>query len=353
VRHSRPLTFAVCATHAQIWYFNPASELMRGMEAEEEFYSKLCLTTTICVFARKESIDCDNMLVVDRGLISRSGRIGMTVVGEDMIITEQHLRDMASATALTSLVQVYQITKADLDELLRFYPRAARLVRKAAVRITFQRTVLKTAEFVKMNQEGTGSFMKRYTSMFDAFRDWHASHGRRILAPNEVRSGVEKRVHELDVKLESLSSSVNARFDELLAAVGNAKRLGAAAKKGVKGGKGSPSKSAPPPLPRSKPPPVPPRAPSVPLPVTAPAPGQSSAFFDQPSPPMVLSQIEDPQAAFDNRGARAPTPPPIIPADRFAEILLLPGSGQVTLSSDLRQAPAEDIVEPVEDDMEC
>ena len=196
------------------------------------------------VYARKEDISCEHLLIVDRGLIARNGNIGMTVVGEDMIVAQRFMRDQTTATALTSLVKCSRIARGDLDDLLPLFPMARKCIRKAAIVITFRNSILKASKFAK--QQRQESFAKKlpFSSLFEAFQKF-AQTAQEDVHSFEIKTPVEKRMSEIDSKVNELHRTVNSRFDELIASLGAGKKLSAANRKLAKA-----NKSVPPPLPR-------------------------------------------------------------------------------------------------------
>ena len=83
------------------------------------------------------------LTVVDRGVIAKRGMIGRSgaVFGTDVILSNKYLRDMGDAVALT-FVQTTSLTQGDIFELLPEYPNAMIIVRHAALRLAFTRSVV-------------------------------------------------------------------------------------------------------------------------------------------------------------------------------------------------------------------
>ena len=119
-----------------------------------------------------------------------------------------------------------------------------------------------------------------FTSLWDAFEAWNETRGKSGKVHTfEIKSVVEKRIDDVEEKVEELSTNLNARFDELLSSLKEGKKLranggtklsratvAAAATAGD-----SAKKSVPPPLPRgsgSAPPPLPPGTLGQQLPVS-------------------------------------------------------------------------------------
>lgn len=205
---------------SQVWFFNVESKLVGQAElaqdVEADFFSKLALAAQVVVFARKEDISCEHLAIVTRGLIARNGVIGQKCIGEDMIVSDQSIRDMSSATALTSLVQVSRVNRDDLIDLLPLFPCARKCIRKAAIRITFQMTIVRMASFAKEGQSQRGG---RGLSLFEVFKNFR-QHGDRDRTLNfEGRTKMERRVDQLEEKLDGLSTSIDDKFGALMAAV--------------------------------------------------------------------------------------------------------------------------------------
>ena len=74
-------------------------------EIEPEFLSIASLKMTTSVYCPREPVPTIHLGVVIRGLVSRSGRIGVACLGADMLLNEVALRDLDPAMALT-LVQL-------------------------------------------------------------------------------------------------------------------------------------------------------------------------------------------------------------------------------------------------------
>ena len=67
------------------------------------------------------------------------------VAGKDIILSNDSLRDIGDAIALT-FVQTISLTQKDIFELLPDYPMAYHIVRKAALRMALIRALVKAAQ---------------------------------------------------------------------------------------------------------------------------------------------------------------------------------------------------------------
>ena len=119
-------------------------------EIHSDFLSLAALSLTPAFHCPREEIPSTSLCVVERGLVARDGRCGVTVFGEDMILDAVPLRDPAPAFALT-LVQLQCLSRQSLDGLLSQPPFASAraVVRKARIKLTMCRVVLRVAEYAR------------------------------------------------------------------------------------------------------------------------------------------------------------------------------------------------------------
>eukprot|EP00966_Prymnesium_polylepis_P061623 1429923-Prymnesium_polylepis.1 len=119
-------------------------------DLEDDFLSKIALVITSDVFARHERIACTKLIVIERGITSKRGKISLmgSCYGEDMILNNPKLRDTAAATALT-FVQILLLERPELDELVAEYPIARQVIRRAAVMLAFKRAVIRVATVIR------------------------------------------------------------------------------------------------------------------------------------------------------------------------------------------------------------
>ena len=140
--------------------FQLASRRMRQVpyfahpDLEPEFLCHLATRFEIAVFSRRERIPCQNLFVIDRGIVAKNGRLGLSVrgcFGEDVIVSNDSLRDLGDAVAIT-FVQIIQLSRDDIYELLPDFPIAYAIVRRHAFRLAFARLIVKAAEHAKSGQ---------------------------------------------------------------------------------------------------------------------------------------------------------------------------------------------------------
>ena len=76
--------------------------------------SNLAIKCTIAVYSHLERVPCVRLVIVDRGIVAKRGRLGLagTSCGSDVILASINLRDIGDAIALT-FVQSTEITQAN------------------------------------------------------------------------------------------------------------------------------------------------------------------------------------------------------------------------------------------------
>ena len=116
-------------------------------DLEPEFLCNLTIRFKLAVYSRLERISTTHLFLVDRGVCAKKGKIALVgaCLGEDMIITNPHLRDVSDAIALT-FVQTVFLTREAIFELLPEFPRAYRVIRRAAYRFALRRFIVQAAE---------------------------------------------------------------------------------------------------------------------------------------------------------------------------------------------------------------
>ena len=89
----------------------------------------------------------ERLATVLRGIVSRQGRVMTpgTCWGEDFLLATDSLKDYRTCLSLT-YVELLSIGRDDFFALLDQFPDSAEVVRKAIVRMTFYRGVLKVAK---------------------------------------------------------------------------------------------------------------------------------------------------------------------------------------------------------------
>ena len=86
------------------------------------------------VYSRMERVPCVALFIVERGVVAKKGRLGMVgeCFGKDVILSNDNLRDIGDAIALT-FTQTVSVTQADIFRLLPDYPQAYHIVRSPAL----------------------------------------------------------------------------------------------------------------------------------------------------------------------------------------------------------------------------
>ena len=161
-------------------------------ELEPEFMSALAIRFKKFVYCRLEHLPCTSLFIVERGLVAKRGRLGLigSCFGKDVILSNDSLRDLGDAIALT-FVQTITLTQADIFELLPDYPLAYHVVRKAALRMALIRALCKAAKIVKrlLLTGADDASMQRSTSieLFDKALEQIGNDRLAEEAPSEVR----------------------------------------------------------------------------------------------------------------------------------------------------------------------
>ena len=134
-------------------------------DLEPEFMCNLAIKYRTCVYSRLERVPCSELFIVERGVVAKRGRLGLSgaCFGKDVILSNDNLRDMGDAIALT-FVQTIALTQRDIFELLPDYPKAFYTVRKAALRMALIRALCKAAQIVKQS-----NLEKRGKSLIEIF----------------------------------------------------------------------------------------------------------------------------------------------------------------------------------------
>ena len=129
-------------------------------ELEAEFMSNLAIKCGISVYSHLERVPCMRLIIVDRGIIAKRGRLGMAGAsfGADVILSNINLRDIGDAIALT-FVQTTELEQADIFALLPEYPKAYHVVRRAALQLALLRALTKASRLV---QEGSFKLLGRF-----------------------------------------------------------------------------------------------------------------------------------------------------------------------------------------------
>ena len=124
-------------------------------QLEVEFMSNLAIRMTPTVYSHLERVPCTRLLIVGRGVVAKRGRLSVSgaSLGQDVILSNDNLRDLGDAIALT-FVQASCISQKDIFGLLPDYPLAYRIVRRAAMRLALVRALSKAARIARMKKEG-------------------------------------------------------------------------------------------------------------------------------------------------------------------------------------------------------
>ena len=95
-------------------------------------------------------MSCTDLFIVERGVVAKRGKLGLSgcCFGKDVILSNDNLRDLGDAIALT-FVQVISLSQADIFSLLPEFPRAYHVIRKAALRMALVYAVIRAAQIVK------------------------------------------------------------------------------------------------------------------------------------------------------------------------------------------------------------
>jgi hypothetical protein len=84
----------------------------------------LAIKSTTHSYSKLERVPCADLFVVERGVVAKSGRLGVAgaCFGKDVILSNDSLRDLSDAIALT-FVQTHTLTQDDIFGLLSEYPK--------------------------------------------------------------------------------------------------------------------------------------------------------------------------------------------------------------------------------------
>ena len=134
--------------------------LCLGSGVEEEFLASAALALNTLVFCRSEMIPTRELLVIERGIAAKHGRVHTKggTLGEDMILNTDFVmgfRDLTSAIALTFVVQAAQLEKRNLDRLLSEYPKARAAVQRRAYKLAFRKAMFLVAANARRHREAS------------------------------------------------------------------------------------------------------------------------------------------------------------------------------------------------------
>jgi len=118
-----------------------------------EFVIDMVQQMTGATFIAQEHLPhTDAFVVIQRGVASRKGRILLKggFWGADCLLTSSVLRDKSHVIAM-SLVEILQIGRDDLFDVMSQYPKDFRLIRKRALYMALQKALLLLYSFKKNN----------------------------------------------------------------------------------------------------------------------------------------------------------------------------------------------------------
>ena len=138
---------------------------------EEEFLASAALALNTLVFCRSEMIPTRELLVIERGIAAKHGRVHTKggTLGEDMILNTDFVmgfRDLTSAIALTFVVQAAQLEKRNLDRLLSEYPKARAAVQRRAYKLAFRKAMFLVAANARARAHRAHQQLRPPSSLF-------------------------------------------------------------------------------------------------------------------------------------------------------------------------------------------
>ena len=116
-------------------------------DLEPEFLCNLTIRFKLAVYSRLERINTTHLFLVDRGVCAKKGKIALVgaCLGEDMIITNPHLRDVSDAIALTFVQTVFLTREAIFELLPEFRGHTASFVARR-IALPSERFIVQAAE---------------------------------------------------------------------------------------------------------------------------------------------------------------------------------------------------------------
>ena len=192
-------------------YFNGESPL------EDEFLASAALALRVRIFSRMEHIPVEQLMIIERGVAVRNGRISAKgfCLGEDMVLNSLTFRDLDPFMALSSVVQVSCLDKGSLEGLLVNYPLARREVRKASFRIAFCRAVVQVARVITQSRsEGVScTILEAFVTIRKAKRLAVMNH-QRISEP--IRSLHTNNLVDLSDRIEEIAKDSEESREQIL-----------------------------------------------------------------------------------------------------------------------------------------
>ena len=207
----------------------------------QEFVVAFCRSLYSKLYIPQEQImgvSGERLATVLRGIVSRQGRVMTpgTCWGEDFILATDSLKDYRTCLSLT-YVELLSIGREDFFALLGQFPDSAEVVRKAIVRMTFYRGVLKVAKAIRLrDSEDLCRLMKDSSAAASALMDIHNDQD--VIDDDEGEGGLfrtssklpplkgaeakklMKRIESLEATLtQRIEGKIDAKFDELVALI--------------------------------------------------------------------------------------------------------------------------------------
>jgi hypothetical protein len=175
-------------------------------QLEAEFMCNLSIRYVTSVYSRLERVPCTNLFVIERGVVAKRGRLGLVgaCLGMDVILSNDNLRDMGDAIALT-FTQTISLTQHDIFSLLPEYPKAYVIVRRAALRMALVRALVKAADMAKRKTARSG--LAGISAIFDMAMDDAAQ-----VRQREIQSADKSNVVQIPLSFKSGSLEDRAGF---------------------------------------------------------------------------------------------------------------------------------------------
>ena len=190
---------------------------------EDGFLASAALSLKLRVFCRSEQIPVSSLLIIDRGIAARKGRIHLkgSCLGEDMILSSDRFRDLLPGIALTFVVQTALIEKRTLAELLEGFPLARKRIRWAAVRVALYRSVVSISHAAIMAKQNSGDQLDMIEAFSKCLEDQSKAYPalqeptRRVLA--KTINALSDRVEEIHLSTQAQLAGVSASVQDSVA----------------------------------------------------------------------------------------------------------------------------------------
>ena len=128
----------------RVWYLRaPPNRDDNFNSRMRTFYLAIAKNLVIKPYVTQERIPLGFLYILRRGMVVRMWRFlsAGKVWGEDMILDDPNLIDHSQAVAL-SYVEVFSLSRHDLEDVVKDYPDALRRIRRAALQMGLQRRLL-------------------------------------------------------------------------------------------------------------------------------------------------------------------------------------------------------------------